>query len=158
MDCQFTEQISLLMDDELGDAEARQVSLHLSACAICQQAQADFLLLRRQLQVYQPQTDLKAQRQVLQNLLQSEQAPFWRKKIALPAPAFALLVLALMVVSLWAIASRSNLPPQPAGMTRPVVEDQKQPPTNGFDLSKFDQGERAVIYTVSRTSKSAVQQ
>ncbi len=158
MDCQFTEQISLLMDDELGDAEARQVRLHLSTCAICQQAQADFLLLRQKLQAYQLEVNVKTERQAMENIFLGERTPFWQKKIALPAPAFALMMVALVVVSLWAIASRSNLPPQPSGITRPVVEDQKQPPTNGFDLSKFDQGERAVIYTVSRTPKSAVQQ
>jgi anti-sigma factor RsiW len=159
MDCQFTEQLSLLIDGELNDDEARQVRGHLSACAICQRAQEDFLLFRRKIQEYQPESDVNTQRQAMAQMLQTVRTPFWRKQIALPVPAFALLILAFVAVSVWAIASRLNLSPPPLVKTEPPIgKPDIQPPQKGFNLSKFDQGERAVIYTANRAQNSTVQQ
>jgi hypothetical protein len=159
MDCKFTEQISLLIDGELNDDEARAVRSHLSGCVICQRAQEDFLLLRRKIQAYQPESDVNAQRQAMAQMLQTVRTPFWRKQIALPAPAFALLILAFVAVSVWAIVSRLNPSPPPLVKTEPPIgKPEIQPSVKGFDLSKFDQGERAVIYTANRAQNSMVQQ
>jgi anti-sigma factor RsiW len=161
MDCKFTEQVSLLIDGELSADEARQIESHLTGCAICQRAREEFLLMRQEIQAYRPQLDLSVRRQALESLLQGNRPPFWRRKIALPVPAFALLLLAFVAFAVWAISSR-NRAPQPAVKgtefgSRAIIEP-VEPVARGYDLSKFDQGQRAVIYKTTRTPEGRVQQ
>jgi anti-sigma factor RsiW len=155
MDCKFTENISLLMDGELSDEQAREVRLHLYACAICRQAQEDFQLLRQEIQGYQSEFDSSAQRQRLRqllddaSLLKSEGPPFWRRKIALPVPALAFIALLFVALSLWAVSLRAAKPsPSPESISIQRV----QPAVNPFDVSRFDKGGRALIYTERRIS------
>jgi anti-sigma factor RsiW len=157
MDCKFTEKISSLMDGELSDAEARQLQLHLPACPNCRQAQADFHLLRQEIQDYRSAVDLGAQRRLLDNLLNDaaplrhERVPFWRRRIALPVPALAVMALLFMALSLWAIYPRTTQPPQQSFVIPPAKTD-RGPEANPFDLSRFDKGGRAVIYTARRAA------
>jgi anti-sigma factor RsiW len=155
MDCKFTENISLLMDGELSPEQAQEVQLHLSACAICQQAQEDFHLLRQEIQSYQSEFDISAQRRNLHklldeaSLLKSERLPFWRRRIALPVPALAFIALLFVALSLWAVSLRAAKPSQsPESLSIQRV----RPAVNPFDVSRFDKGGRAVIYTARRTS------
>ena len=53
MKCEFTEQVSLLIDGELPPAEAAALHYHLSSCGECQEARADFLNLRREIGDYE---------------------------------------------------------------------------------------------------------
>jgi anti-sigma factor RsiW len=156
MDCKYTENISLLMDGELSDEQAREVRLHLSACAICRQAQEDFQLLRQEIQGYQGEFDSSAQGQRLRRLLgdasrlKSERLPFWRRKIALPVPALAFIALLFVALSLWVIYRRADRPPQQSYVIAPGKVDKAS--GNPFDVSRFDKGARAVIYTARRAS------
>jgi anti-sigma factor RsiW len=52
MICGLTNKISLLIDDELSRAEAREADHHLMECLECQRARADFLSLRSQIAGY----------------------------------------------------------------------------------------------------------
>jgi anti-sigma factor RsiW len=149
MDCQFTEKLSLLIDGELPDDEVGEVQAHLAGCPLCRQAREDFLLLRAEIQGYDATPDARAQRQALQSIVGVERPPFWRRKIALPAPALALLALLFVVVTLWAVLRRPpqtvRQPSDTLSVKRPV-----EPAVNPFDLSRFDRGGRAVIYTTRR--------
>jgi anti-sigma factor RsiW len=155
MNCKFTEDISLLMDGELNVEQARQVQSHLSACAICQQVQADFLRLRQEIQNYQSAFDTSAQQQALRRILNNQtlrdnkRSSFWSRKIALPVPALALIALLFVALSLWAVFLRSSKSKQ-----SPEIISHKgaiEPAINPFDVSRFDKGGRAVIYTERRT-------
>jgi hypothetical protein len=153
MDCKFTENVSLLMDGELSSDQARQVQSHLLSCVICQQAQEDFLFLRQEIQDYQHEPDIRLQRQALHNILSTERVPFWRRKIALPVPALALMLLLFVALSLWATYWRNSKSPQPMATIHPAkTPENGAASANAFDLSRFDKGERAVIYTTRRTS------
>lgn len=153
MDCQFTEKISLWIDGELSDDEASQIQLHLLACAMCQQTQEDFLLLRQEIRDYRRDSDVSAQRQAMRNLLDAKTIPFWRRKIALPVPALALIFLLFVALSLWAAYLRSTKSPTTTTTIQPLETPDKAPVSaSAFDLSRFDKGERAVIYTARRTS------
>jgi hypothetical protein len=85
--------------------------------------------------------------------LKGERLPFWRRKIALPVPALALMVLLLVALSLWAVYWRKTKSTQateiilPQGASKP-----SEPAANPFDMSRFDKGGRAVIYTEQRAS------
>jgi anti-sigma factor RsiW len=153
MDCKFTEKVSLLIDGELTDDESRQIQSHLSVCSRCQQTQEDFLLLRTEIRDYPRQPDISAQRQAMRNLLSAEPIPFWRRKIALPVPAFALIFLLFVALSVWAAYLRATKSPQATEIILHQSEDKPiKPAVNPFDVSRFDNGGRAMIYTERRTS------
>jgi hypothetical protein len=151
MDCKFTENVSRLIDGELTDGEARQIRLHLSDCAICQQAEEDFLGFRQTLQEYRFEPDLKAQQRAINNIFKVAPIPFWRRRIALPVPALALIFLLVIALGWWAIALRFRKPSATTTKVQPA-RTEKNDPTSAtvFDLSRFDKGERAVIYTTRR--------
>src|SRR5436853_5982881 len=139
MDCNLTEKVSLLIDGELAQDEAEQIKKHIADCSICSRANEDFLSLRQQIKSYEFVPDREAQRQALARILASEPVSLWRKKLALPVPVFALVILMMMAVAGWAIFLRAA-PPSPSGI-RPVdkMNDaiQAQPPQKRFDLSRF---------------------
>lgn len=75
MNCEWTEKISLLIDGELADAEARPLQRHLIDCKECQQTRADFLNLRSQISNYVPSLNPAAQDDALNRILGRQQAP-----------------------------------------------------------------------------------
>lgn len=54
MGCNFTEQVSLLIDGELPPAETRAIERHLLECAECRQVRVEFMNLRSQISTYVP--------------------------------------------------------------------------------------------------------
>lgn len=159
MNCDFTEKISLLIDDELSDAEATEVTAHLAVCHTCRRSREDFLRVRSEIKSYASAPDFVAQRRALLQILASEKTPLWRRRIALPAPVFALLLLALIALGVWAASVRRAAPAEAERkpgrvLTLPVPAQDSQ---NGIDLARFDRGERAAIYKVRRTEQGDVE-
>ena len=162
MDCHLAEKISLLIDGELGEEEAKETAKHLSTCDACQRAYHDFLLLREELNSYAAAPDTLAQRRALQRILLSEKPPFWRRSVRLPVPALALLLVAVVALAAL-LAFVRQAPTAPAkAETKPEKVLTKPEPTPGeqdvLDLARFDRGERAAIYKVRRTSQGEVEQ
>jgi anti-sigma factor RsiW len=162
MDCHFTEKISLLIDGELDEEEAKELSAHLPACEACRSSHADFLRLRSELKAYTFAPDFVAQRRTLRRIFGSENPPPWKRSIRLPVPAFALLLAAVIALGIW-LASIRQSRQQPAKaetkpvkiMTMPAASHDSQ---DALDLARFDRGERAAIYKVRRTSQGDVEQ
>jgi anti-sigma factor RsiW len=154
MKCEFTEQVSALLDGELEVQEAQSLREHLLACEACHQAERDFLLLRRELQSYRSRAPQgEPERHALARLPGAEHVPFWKRRIALPAPALASLILAVLALGVWMIAARRPKESMPA----PVAREEKRtvttrapatPAEGEVDLARFDSGGRAVIYKV----------
>jgi hypothetical protein len=69
MVCEFTEEVSLLVDGELPPHEAARLRAHVEACAGCRQAREAFLLLRRELRSYERTPDPHAQSKALAAIL-----------------------------------------------------------------------------------------
>jgi hypothetical protein len=69
MGCEFTEEVSLLVDGELPPHEAARLRAHVEACAGCRQARDAFLLLRQELRSYEWAPDLHAQSMALAAIL-----------------------------------------------------------------------------------------
>jgi anti-sigma factor RsiW len=158
MSCNLTEKVSLLVDGELSSKEAGQVTLHLSSCLICQQAQADFLSLREQIKSHPYERDLVAERRAIKNILSAGRTPIWRRRVALPAPVFSLALLALIALTAWFVYTRASRPaPSEIGI-RPAIMPAENPSQGSPDLSRFDRGERAVIYIERRNRAGATEQ
>lgn len=83
MSCEFTEEVSLLVDGELPDDEAARMREHVEGCAACEQARESFLLLRQELRSYERTPDPRAQSKALASILDSrtsETAPgLWER-------------------------------------------------------------------------------
>lgn len=154
MNCDFSERVSLLIDRELSPLEAEQIREHLTGCRICQQVEQDFLGLRHQIKSYEPDTDPIAQRQTLWRVLASQNVPLWRRKIALPAPVFALVVVALVAFGAWSVFVRTNYQQTrqlDKRVSKAPVEATANAEAGAMDLSRFDRGERAILYKERRS-------
>src|SRR5438067_5136155 len=111
MDCHFTEKISLLIDGELSEREEREAAAHLATCHVCQRAQADFLRVRSEIKSYASSPDLAAQRtRALRHILDSKKPPLWRRRVAVPAPVLALLLITLIALVVWVTSTRRAMP------------------------------------------------
>ena len=173
MDCkEFRELLDLYADGELSLEATLSARAHLEECAACGRAERQLALLRRTVKRVvnerEPPPELvrdvgriarpawrrlrphpRAGRQAV-NEGAGVKLPFWKKKIAVPAPAFALLVIALL-----ALASRS-ISTRPAALSPALLPGARKvaptPPASarvtGLDLTQFDRGERAAIYKV----------
>jgi anti-sigma factor RsiW len=147
MSCSFAEKISLLIDGELPFDEEGRVRQHLASCHACQEAQKNFLHLREQIKSYESEPDLAAERRVLQAALASAKPRWWQRRVSLPAPVFALLVIALLAVAAWTALTRAgNRRPEPERLTRSAP----QVGQGASDLSVYDRGGRAAIYKTRR--------
>jgi hypothetical protein len=71
MDCDFTEEVSLLVDGELAPHEAARLRAHVEDCAACKQAREAFLLFRQELRSYERAPDPDAQSRALAAILGS---------------------------------------------------------------------------------------
>jgi len=153
MDCDFSEKVSLLIDRELSPAEAERMKVHISECPVCRQMEQDFLGLSHQIKSYEFDADPIARRQTLWKVLASQSVPLWRKKIALPAPVFALVVFALLAFGAWFVIVR-NSGAETREAEKRVTSIPLETPVNkggaAMDLSRFDRGERAIVYKERR--------
>lgn len=151
MSCDFTERVSLLVDGELAPAEVEQTRKHLTECLVCHQMEQDFLGLRDQIRSYEIETEPLAQRQTLRNVLASQKVPLWQRRIALPAPVFALVVVAVLALGTWVLFIRGLRSAAPDVRVTNAPAQTGQPEPGGVDFSHYDRGERAVIYKVRRS-------
>jgi hypothetical protein len=70
-DCDFTEEVSLLVDGELSPHDAARLRTHVEGCAACQQARESFLLFRQELRSYDSAPDPHVQSAALASILGS---------------------------------------------------------------------------------------
>lgn len=161
MDCQFTEKVSLLIDGELESEAAMRVNEHLAICSICQEAHEDFWRFRRELKIYEPRIGLLTQSRALRDVLGSTGRPFWKRRVAVPAPVFALVLLTLLSLSIWLAWMRVARPPSIAGNENrkpPIAPATVGATPSGLDLASFDHGKRAVIYKARQTKAGQIEQ
>jgi predicted anti-sigma-YlaC factor YlaD len=157
MSCVFTDRISLLLDGELSPADAEKIRVHMTGCRACRQVEQDFLHLRQDIRSYEFETDAIVQRQTLGKVLASQSLPLWRRRIALPAPVIAILVVSWMVLGILFILARTTSP-APDGIRHigPVPAGAPNTEPGETDLSRFDRGERAMVYKERRSETDAV--
>jgi hypothetical protein len=151
MDCEFTEDVSLLVDGELAPREAARLGAHVEVCADCRRAWEAFLLLRKELRSYEHAPDTRAQSAALAAILGSRaqgaatavssKSPRWTvgRLAGGLAGAFglsrlrpahfatlALLLIATLLGALWLKGSSS--PSRPPQTSEPTVADTNSRP------------------------------
>lgn len=86
--------------------------------------------------------------------------PFWRRRIALPLPAFALLLITVVALGIWITSLRRNSPAQAEIQPTkvPAVPAPSPESVGGMDLTRFDRGERAAVYKVERAGRGGAEQ
>lgn len=180
MDCkEFRELLDLYVDGELSPEAVLAAQTHLEGCAGCRRVEQQLLLLRRAVRrvVKEPEPPaelvLKVSRiarpawlRFITRLLPARQStlkgaragvPLWRRKIALPAPAFALLLIVMLALGVMLITKR-NAPPANKTGARTVEPAPPRPTASGeLNLAQFDRGGRATIYTVRLSEQSGPQ-
>jgi hypothetical protein len=159
------------MFDETLDAVSRaSINQHLSVCAKCKTDWHDLQQLRRLLResmVIAPSEMLDERTlKAFDNKWPASAAEpvnersWWRKKITIPVPAFAM-TLVLLAGIFWSFSAwnrdteKSVKRVTPLNLTEAHGEDKAS--REAVDLSRFDHGERAVIYVEKGTSSRAIE-
>lgn len=125
MSCDCTEKVSLLIDGELPENEARDVQRHLLQCLDCQRAQRDFLNLRSQIGAYVPQLEPVTQREALNRILNRKPV---KVRVARPAwswsfsPRLATLAALVIVAAIAGLLFYRSLNRQPSETTAKVQQ------------------------------------
>ncbi len=169
MDCkEFRELLDLYVDGELSPEATLSARAHLEECGACSRVERQLGRLRGAVKrvVGEVEPPLELERRVRklarpgwqENItgLWSEPSPassarvaVWRRKIAVPLPAFALILCAAVALGGWIFSTLNTRrsPSNPAGV-RKAVDPSVSDPATTFDLAQFDRGERAAIYKV----------
>lgn len=158
MDCEFLERVSLLIDGEMSGEESEHVRKHIAGCVVCRRAEQEFLLVRQQIRSYKPETDSYSAERALRKITGRKPIRWWKKKIALPAPACALIALVILAMLAWSLFVRKGAT-EPGAVNqarKPSVSD--QPDESQPDFSRYDHGARAVIYKARRTPAGNLEQ
>lgn len=169
MDCkEFRELLDLYVDGELSPEATLSARAHLEECGACSRVERQLVRLRGAVKrvVSEVELPLELERKVRKLARPSWQEKvtglwwepssassagiaFWRSKIAVPLPAFALILCAAVALGGWisSTLSTTQSPSNLAGVKKaagPFVS----PAATAFDLTQFDRGERAAIYKV----------
>ena len=173
MDCkEFRQLLDLYVDGELSPEASFSALEHMESCVRCKRAHSQLLFLReavkRVVKQSEPPSELVKK---VKGITRSpwDRAPriagppqpearmsFWRRKISIPMPVFGLLVLTVLVGGIWFINTRRT-----SELTTKVVQrdvSDRSTDLGAFDLTQFDQGQRAAIYKVSQNEVQKRQQ
>lgn len=159
MDCEFLERVSLLIDGELSREQSERVREHITSCAVCTRAEQEFLIVRQRIRSYKPALGAYNRERALREITER----WWEKKIALPAPVFAVAVLLMLALVTWSLMARPSATAPGVGQeaARPpqIKSPAQETPVEGQpSFSRFDHGARAVIYKARRTEAGILEQ
>jgi len=151
MSCNLTERVSLLIDGALSNEEAAETRKHIARCSDCQNLLEGFLRIRETLSNYESNTGEVARRRALNTILASDRTPLWRRRVSLPSPALALLLVAFVALGVWSVATRWRRSSEPAAVTLLNAGTADQPASQiALELSRLDHGGRAMIIKVPK--------
>ena len=157
MKCEYSELISQLIDEELSVEQTGRMRKHVTDCGICRMVEQDLLGMRDRIRAFEFDADNVSQRQALWKVLSSQKVPLWRREISLPAPVFAIAALALLAFGTWSLFERSPQPRQTDQRIRAVQQASSNKDSSVMDFSRFDRGERAVVYKERRPDAAGPQ-
>jgi anti-sigma factor RsiW len=183
MDCkEFRELLDLYVDGELSTEATFSARAHLQGCSACGRVEQQMVRLRaaikRLVNEREPPSELRRKVRLVgrpgwQKFIPGmrlepptvidggeTKASLWHKKIALPVPAFAVILLAASGLGGLIALPRSGppSPSNPAGVRKAVPESPGNEPMTKFDLTQFDKGGRAAIYKVRSSDYTDLKQ
>ena len=168
MDCkEFREVLDLYVDGELTSEASTEASFHLKECARCRKAEREILRLRNAMKSavskHKPPPELvnavrrisKSSWPTVRGVGSERQTSIgrllWSEKVALPAPVLALILLAVVGLAIVTgyLTTRAT---EPTVALREASQTQirKLSIQDPMDVSRFDKGDRAILYTVRR--------
>ncbi|MBX7222849.1 MAG: zf-HC2 domain-containing protein [Blastocatellia bacterium] len=151
MPCEWTEKVSLYLDDELSSEEATAVRVHVGTCLPCRTAYNDFVRLRAELKSTPAPPAPMVQYAALHAILGEPAPPWWRRRLTIPAPVFALTVL-LALVGGYVLPRITNRTAPTTSQTRqPAMPQAPSKPEPVIDFSRYDHGGRATLVVVKKT-------
>ena len=109
MNCHQLEQLSLWLDGELPPTDEASFAEHLAGCSVCSAAREEFLRLRGELRQDLPALNPFHQARVLSAILHAPDRSPWRRRVAVPVPALAALVVAVVSFGWLAFSVDRNL-------------------------------------------------
>ena len=135
----YVEAISAYIDRELDDDAGAELFAHLGTCISCRQSFASLSVLHAQLgNTPAPEVPSTLDRRIHRlhatpaarvARLQTNVRSFWSRRLSVPAPAFAIVLLAATATLLISLLLLRTSPPRPAGeqqvmyiMNMPAVE------------------------------------
>lgn len=172
MDCkEFRELLDLYFDGELSPEATLAARAHLEECVPCSRAERQLVLLQSRLKRVVSESEpppvlvhnvrrlaqpvwawlvpVLFKRPLTRREGEVTESSFWHRKITVPAPAFALLLIAIAALGGWVIARRSTAPAASLdAIKQPAPRLSTSLAPKGFDLTQFDRGERPAIYKV----------
>ena len=126
MNCDCTEKISLLIDEELSTVEATELERHLQTCVECQAVKADFLSLRNQITDFPVAFRPVAQREAFDRILGNQKTPARAFSRWVFNPAFAVVASLLVVGTIIALLVYPRFKPAPSPANDLAMMDGKK--------------------------------
>ena len=147
MDCEFTPNISLMIDGALSPEEAVLLEDHIGACAKCSAILDEFLSLRVQIKSLIPERDRLGERRALARIISPGAAPIWTRRLSIPFPLLVAVAAAFIAVFGWSLSVwRQRQLLSPAGHVTRISPDHAA--VTGLDLSRFDHDKAPIIVKV----------
>jgi len=148
MQCDWSEEVSLLLDDELTSGRESEVRRHLLGCPSCVALVREWTELRESLGDLGDEPSSGAIEKAFDAVLRRSRSRFWHRRIQLPLPLAAAIALAAGLSLLW-----FGLRGAPAD--RPEVEGvlvvSPTDPDTDSALDRYDRGEPPALYTRKRS-------
>ena len=158
MDCHLAEKVSALVDGELEPEAIAFMKQHMETCNACKEAEKVFLEMRRDIKADHLNSWPLAGEIALRKILNPRRAPLWKRRIPVPLPAMAALLVLLFALSVWLISVRSKYPAAEIARIKPAAVEARRPEEASLDLSRFDHGERSTIFKIKRGAASPAKQ
>ena len=140
MSCSQLQNVSAWIDGELAPEVAARFLVHIETCAECQRAAFEFRSLGDNTRRAIPKTEDLEETAILARLVQPKRANAPRRGVVVPAPLAAVAAAALVVMAFWVGVLEFRDKKSPPGARLPTDTP------GAVDLSRFDKGERAVVY------------
>lgn len=152
--CEFTAQVSELVDEELSSEETERITQHLEFCSACRDAHQSFLRSREQIRSYESVPDERVQERALAAIINRRGTSLWRGSMLVPLPAAAVFVIVMIGLIVWSVlagAAKRHINDQSVNrITPPAAGDVQNDAPGAADIARFDRGERLVIYKEHR--------
>ena len=184
MDCkEFRESLDLYVDHELSGDGMAVAEQHVRECGPCRHVERDLRRLRVALKTevnrhelppdlihrvrsqFQPSWRAALGMRPSQAALDSTDqvlharsfALLWKKRVSLPAPIFAALLVVTLAVVSWSVFHRTNgqvMDPKPGPIRARLTSQPGDGRQREIDLSRFDRGDRAAIVKIRHTEEA----